>query len=423
MAAPDDKAQIPASEPPAPAPAVPEVAPETSRPSEAPAPPPPARREPTRRERRAAEKAEAKAKKRRPSRSASHPAVVIGSAIFTFLLFLAVGGGLLAWYGQQQYTAPGPLETEKVVFIPRGSGTRDIAEILEREGVVRNWMLFIASQQITHRGEQLHAGEYRFPPGISLSKVLDDMVEGRVVIHQVTIPEGLTSQQIVDRLNATDLLTGSPRVPQEGTLLPETYRITRGMRREEVLQRMATEQQKVVRDIWAKRDPTLPLKSPQELVILASIVEDETGKADERPKVAAVFINRLNKKMKLQSDPTIIYGIVGGKGSLGRPITRADISTPTAYNTYTIDGLPPGPIGNPGKEALAAVANPAKTDDLYFVADGTGGHAFAKTLEQHNRNVAKWREIEAAQKAAQPPAAAPAAPVTAPGAGVSTNAN
>ncbi len=422
MAAPDDKAQIPASEPPAPAPAAPEVAAETSRPSEPPAPPP-ARPAPTRRERREAEKAAAKAKKRRPSRSASHPAVVIGSAIFTFLLFLAVGGGLLAWYGQQQYSAPGPLETEKVVFIPRGSGTRDIAEILEREGVVRNWALFIASQQITHRGEQLHAGEYRFPPGISLSKVLDDMVEGRVVVHQVTIPEGLTSQQIVDRLNATDLLTGSPRVPQEGTLLPETYRITRGMRREEVLQRMAAEQQKVVRDIWAKRDPTLPLKSPQELVILASIVEDETGKADERPKVAAVFINRLNKKMKLQSDPTIIYGIVGGKGSLGRPITRADISTPTAYNTYTIDGLPPGPIGNPGKEALAAVANPAKTDDLYFVADGTGGHAFAKTLDQHNRNVAKWREIEAAQKAAQPPAAAPAAPVTAPGAGVSTNAN
>ncbi|MEW6123578.1 MAG: endolytic transglycosylase MltG [Pseudomonadota bacterium] len=365
--------------------------------------------------------APAKDKKNRPSRSASHPAVVIGSAIFTFLLFLAVGGGLLAWYGQRQYSAPGPLAAEKLVFIPRGSGTRDIAEILEREGVVRNWLLFLASQQITHRGEQLQAGEYLFPPAIPLSKVIEDMVEGRVVVHQVTIPEGLTTQQIVDRLNASDLLTGSPRMPQEGTLLPETYRITRGMRRDEVLTRMATEQQKVVRDIWAKRDPNLPLKSPQELVILASIVEEETGKPDERAKVAAVFINRLNKKMKLQSDPTIIYGISGGKGTLGRPITRTDISTPTAYNTYTIDGLPPGPIGNPGKDALAAVANPAKTDDLYFVADGTGGHAFAKTLDQHNRNVAKWREIEAAQKAAQP--AASGAPVTAPGAGSSTNAN
>lgn len=362
----------------------------------------------------------AKDKKNRPSRSASHPAVVIGSAIFTFLLFLAVGGGLLAWYGQRQYSAPGPLAAEKLVFIPRGSGTRDIAEILEREGVVRNWLLFLASQQITHRGEQLQAGEYLFPAGIPLSKVIEDMVEGRVVVHQVTIPEGLTSQQIVDRLNATDLLTGTPRTPQEGTLLPETYRITRGMRRDEVLTRMATEQQKVVRDIWAKRDPNLPLKSPQDLVILASIVEKETGKPDERAKVAAVFINRLNKKMKLQSDPTIIYGIAGGKGTLGRPITRTDISTPTAYNTYTIDGLPPGPIGNPGKDALTAVANPAKTDDLYFVADGTGGHAFAKTLDQHNRNVAKWREIEAAQKAAQP---ATPAPVTAPGAGSSTNAN
>lgn len=365
----------------------------------------------------------AKAARRRPSRSASHPAVVIGSAIFTFLLFLSVGGGLLAWYGQHQYSAPGPLTSEKLVFIPRGSGARDIAEILEREGVVRSWMLFLASQQITHRGEQLHAGEYLFPPGVPLSKVLDEMVEGHVVVHQVTIPEGLTSQQIVDRLNASDLLTGTPRTPQEGTLLPETYRITRGMRRDEVLARMAAEQQKVLRDIWAKRDPNLPLKSPQDLVILASIVEEETGKPDERPKVAAVFINRLNKKMKLQSDPTIIYGIAGGKGTLGRPITRTDIVTPTAYNTYTIDGLPPGPIGNPGKDALAAVANPAKTDDLYFVADGTGGHAFAKTLDQHNRNVAKWREIEAAQRAAQPPAQTTPPAVTAPGAGMSTNSN
>ncbi|WP_127088577.1 endolytic transglycosylase MltG [Aquabacter cavernae] len=410
MAAPDDKAPngapdvIPPAPEPAPAESTPAAAPQ-GKPAKA----------------RGKAPAPAKAKKSRPSRSASHPAVVIGSAIFTFLLFLAVGGGLVAWYGQRQYAAPGPLAAEKLVFIPRGSGTRDIAEILEREGVVRNWLLFLASQQITHRGEQLQAGEYLFPPAIPLSKVIDDLVEGRVVVHQVTIPEGLTSQQILDRLNGSELLTGTPRLPQEGTLLPETYRITRGMRRDEVLTRMAAEQQKVVRDVWAKRDPSIPLKSPQELVILASIVEEETGKSDERAKVAAVFINRLNKKMKLQSDPTIIYGIAGGKGTLGRSITRTDIVTPTAYNTYTIDGLPPGPIGNPGKEALAAVANPAKTDDLYFVADGTGGHAFAKTLDQHNRNVAKWREIEAAQRAAQPPATT--APVTAPGAGSSTNAN
>ncbi|OZA90723.1 MAG: hypothetical protein B7X76_03440 [Azorhizobium sp. 39-67-5] len=277
-------------------------------------------------------------------------------------------------------------------------------------------MFFLASQQLTRRGEQLQAGEYRFPPGVSLARVLDDMVEGKVIVHQVTIPEGLTSQQVLDRLNANELLTGNPRLPQEGTLLPETYRITRGMRRDEILTRMTTEQQKVVRELWEKRDPSIPLKSPQEMIILASIVEDETAKADERPRVAAVFINRLNRKMKLQSDPTIIYGIVGGKGSLGRAITRADISTPTPYNTYTIDGLPPGPIGNPGKDALAAVANPAKTKELYFVADGTGGHAFAETLEQHNRNVAKWREIEAARAAqpATPPANGAGTGTTAP---------
>lgn len=370
------------------------------------------------------QKAAEQAKKRRPSRGARHPAVVIGNAIFTILLFVAVGGGIAAWYGQQQYAAPGPLAQEKTVVIPRGSGTRDIAELLEREGIVKNWMLFVASQQIARRGEQLQAGEYEFPAGISIAKVLDTLIEGHVVNHQITIPEGLTTQQIIDRLNANDLLTGTPRMPQEGTLLPETYRVTRGMKRDDLIARMSADQQKLVRDLWAKRDPSLPLKSPQEMVVLASIVEEETGKGDERPKVAAVFINRLNRKMKLQSDPTIIYGIVGGKGTLGRSITRTDISTATPYNTYTIDGLPPGPIGNPGKDALAAVANPAKTRDLYFVADGTGGHAFAETLEQHNRNVAKWREIEASQRANQgaAPAAAPAAPpASAPGAGTGTN--
>ncbi len=239
-----------------------------------------------------------------------------------------------------------------MVFIPRGSGTRDISDILEREGVVRNGLFFLASQQLTRRGEQLQAGEYRFPPGVSIARVLDDMVEGKVIVHQVTIPEGLTSQQILDRLNANELLTGNPRLPQEGTLLPETYRITRGMKREEVLARMTAEQQKVVRELWEKRDPSLPLKSPQEMVILASIVEDETAKADERPRVAGVFINRLNRKMKLQSDPTIIYGIVGGKGSLGRPITRATFRRPPPTIPTRSTACPPAPsaipAGSPG---------------------------------------------------------------------------
>ncbi|MFG1461371.1 endolytic transglycosylase MltG [Xanthobacter sp. DSM 24535] len=335
------------------------------------------------------------AAKKRPSRGARHPAVVIGSAIFTILLFVTVGGGLVAWYGQLKYAAPGPLAAEKNVLIPRGQGARDIAELLERQGVIDNWLLFMVAQQLAHRGQPLQAGEYIFKPHVPLEAVLDAMAEGRVVQHQITIPEGLTTQQIVERLTNSELLTGTPRMPLEGTLLPETYRVVRGMSRDEVLKRMAADQQKLVRDLWASRSPDLPLRTPQDMVILASIVEKETGKPDERSKVAAVFINRLNRKMRLQSDPTIIYGIVGGKGVLGRPITRADIVNPTPYNTYAIDGLPPGPIGNPGRDSLAAVANPAKTKDLYFVADGTGGHVFAETLDQHNRNVARWREIEA----------------------------
>lgn len=356
-------------------------------------------------------------KPKRRSRGANHPAVAIGSAIFTLLLFLAVGGGLTAWYGRLAFEGPGPLKVEKNVLIPRGQGLRDISDLLEREGVIRNWLVFVIGQQFTHRGEALKAGEYIFKPGVTMPAVLDAMVEGRVVQHQITIPEGLTSQQVVDRLNDSDLLSGPTRVPLEGTLLPETYAVVRGQPRQDIIKRMSADQQKVVADIWAKRAPDLPLKSPEELVILASIVEKETGKSDERAHVAAVFVNRLNRKMRLQSDPTIIYGIVGGKGSLGRPITRADISTPTPYNTYAIDGLPPGPIGNPGKSSLAAVANPMKSKDLFFVADGTGGHVFAETLEQHNRNVARWREIEADAKTkaatpAAPPAAAPAAPAT-----------
>lgn len=386
--------------PPTPAPASPEdVAARAAPVEEAPAPPSrkgaPPKATPKTPSGRKPVKSKPMDPKKRPSRGARHPAVVIGSGVFTFLLFLAVGGGLAAWYGQMKYTAPGPLQSEKTVLIPRGSGGRDIAEILEREGVVDNWALFVASQQIARRGEPLKAGEYVFPPRISIADVLDQMVAGKVVQHQVTIPEGLTSAQVVERLMANDLLAGTPRVPQEGTLLPETYNVVRGMRRDELLARMAADQQKVVKELWEKRAPDLPLKSPQEMIILASIVEKETGKPDERARVAAVFINRLNRKMRLQSDPTIIYGIVGGKGSLGRPISRTDIATATPYNTYAIDGLPPGPIANPGRDALAAVANPAKTKDLYFVADGTGGHAFAETLEQHNRNVARWREIEA----------------------------
>ena len=221
------------------------------------------------------------------------------------------------------------------------------------------------------------------------------LVEGKVVQHSVTIPEGLTSEQIISRLTDNDLFSGTIReVPREGTMLPETYKFPRGTTREQVIQRMQAAQKRLVAEIWDHRSPDVPLKSPEQLVTLASIVEKETGKADERSRVAAVFVNRLQKKMKLQSDPTIIYGLVGGKGTLGRPIKRSEITQPSPYNTYTIDGLPPGPIANPGRASLEAAANPARTRDLFFVADGTGGHAFSELLDAHQKNVAKLRAIE-----------------------------
>jgi UPF0755 protein len=261
-----------------------------------------------------------------------------------------------------------------------------------------------------------------------MSDVVATMVEGRVVMHQVSLPEGLTSQQIVARLMDDDVLTGDIKeVPREGSLLPDTYNFARGTTREQMIQRMQQAQQRFLRDVWDHRAPDLPVKTPDQLVTLASIVEKETGKPDERTRVAAVFVNRLNRKMRLQSDPTIIYGLVGGKGTLGRPIMKSEIEQPTAYNTYVIDGLPPGPITNPGRAALEAAANPARTRDLYFVADGTGGHAFSDSYDQHQKNVAHLRSIETDQKdqapldaqmappagapaAAAPPAAAAAAP-------------
>jgi len=214
-------------------------------------------------------------------------------------------------------------------------------------------------------------------------------------------------------------------IPREGTLLPETYKFPRGTTREQVIQRMQQAQKRVVAEIWERRSPDVPLKSPEQLITLASIVEKETGKADERSRVAAVFVNRLKQKIKLQSDPTIIYGLVGGKGTLGRPIKRSEITQPSPYNTYVIDGLPPGPISNPGRASLEAAANPARTRDLYFVADGTGGHTFTETYDQHQKNVAKLRAMEKQVQNdtvepaddAQTPAAAPAAPEAPPATG------
>ena len=228
-----------------------------------------------------------------------------------------------------------------------------------------------------------------------MNDIENELIAHRVIRYKITIPEGLTSEQIVDRLREDTVLTGDVReTPREGSLMPDTYFFERGDTRLSILSRMAKIQAKTVEDVWKTRAPDLPIRSPWEMVTLASIVEKETGKTEERPRVAGVFINRLDKHMRLASDPTIVYGLALGKGTLGRSITKADLNQPTPYNTYLIEGLPPGPICNPGKAALEAVAKPARSKDLYFVADGTGGHAFAETLDQHNKNVARWRQIE-----------------------------
>lgn len=347
-----------------------------------------------------------------PSRRARHPIVIVGNAIFTILLLLAVVVGGAVVYGSQQFGAPGPLDRERTVNIPPRTGLRDMADLLQREGVISNSTFFVMGAVVLGATDKMKAGEYVFEKGASMDDVLETIISGKSIQHQVTIAEGLTTQQIIQRLNDAEVLSGPiQKIPPEGSLLPETYRVTRGTTREQLLQRMAEAKRRLVNEIWARRASDLPIKDINEFITLASIVEKETAVASERTRVAGVFVNRLNKRMRLQSDPTIIYGIVGGKGSLGRSLTRADIDQPTPYNTYTIPALPPGPIANPGRASLEAVANPSRTNDLYFVADGTGGHVFAETYEQHLRNVARWRDFQRGQKDKAPPDAVPPASV------------
>jgi UPF0755 protein len=347
---------------------------------------------------------------KRPSARARHPVVVAGSALFTLILVAALGAGLALSFGKQRFEAPGPLAQDKIVNIPRGAGVRDISDILQREGVIDQPWVFIGSVWVRKAREDLKFGEYQFPKQASLSDVINVITSGKVIQHQITVAEGLTSEQIVARLMEDEVLTGNIKeIPKEGSLLPETYNFTRGTSREQIIQRMQHEHNRLVQEIWERRSPDLPIETPEQLVTLASIVEKETGKPEERRRVAAVFVNRLKQKMKLQSDPTIIYGIVGGKGTLGRAITRSDLDLKTRYNTYVIDGLPPGPIANPGKASLEAAASPWRTKELFFVADGTGGHTFSETLDQHNKGVARLRQIEAQQKDAKDPAADPQA--------------
>lgn len=342
----------------------------------------------------------------RPRRSARARGALV--RFFNFLLTVALVGAIvfvgLIWYGKTEFEAPGPLAEAKTYVVEPGSTFSSIMPDLEKAGIIpRQGPLgvFIRGVRASGKGRALKAGEFGFKPGMSMRDVMMELTEGRAIEYALTFPEGWTSNRIIERIAFDKTLVGDvPPEPPEGSLMPSTYSFPRGTTREQVIQRMQDEQRKALAKVWAGRVEGLPLKSPEELVILASIVEKETGVAGERAHVASVFINRLRKGMRLETDPTIIYGIWGGKG---KPkdrggLRRSEIDRKTAYNTYQIDGLPPTPIANPGLASMEAVANPLETDDLFFVADGTGGHAFAKTLKEHNANVAKWRKIEAQRK-------------------------
>ena len=324
------------------------------------------------------------------------------SALLSFVLvgvFVGVAAFVAVLLAERR---AGPLTEDKTVVLTREDDDGPIADQLEKAGVIDNSMIFSIMAAFDGARNALKRGEYKFPAAVSMRDVEDMLAHHRVVKHKLSIPEGLTSDQIVDRLRDSDLLIGDIKeTPREGSLFPDTYVFERGDSRNALIAHMAADMTKAVAAAWAKRAPDLPVKSPGELVTLASIVEKETGRSDERPRVASVFVNRLQKHMKLQSDPTIVYGLAFGKGTLGHSITKAELQEATPYNTYFIDGLPPGPICNPGRAAMEAVANPSHTHDLYFVADGTGGHAFAETLDQHQKNVTHWRQIEKEAKDAK----------------------
>jgi UPF0755 protein len=331
----------------------------------------------------------------RPPRKPRRMGLSSLSGLLTFVLLGAlVTVGALAWL-MKEARSPGPLAADKVVMIVREDDAGSIADQLERAGVIDSAIWFNILTLLDGNRGALKRGEYEFKAAVSMNEIENELIAHHVVRYKLTIPEGLTSEEVVDRLREDPVLIGEIREPpREGSLMPDTYYFERGDTRLSILSRMAKVQARTVDEIWKERSPDLPIKSPGEMVTLASIVEKETGKPEERPRVAGVFVNRLEKHMRLESDPTIVYGLAQGKGTLGRSITRADLNQSTPYNTYIIEGLPPGPICNPGKAALEAVANPARGKDLYFVADGTGGHAFAATLDQHQKNVAHWRQIE-----------------------------
>jgi UPF0755 protein len=318
------------------------------------------------------------------------PRVIIALAVVALIVATA-----FAWM-VNAFNRPGPLTAETTVVIEPGAGLATVTNRLADAGVIADHLLFRLGVRVLGDARGLRAGEYAFGPGASMRSVVASLAVGRTIDRRLTIPEGLTSAAIVELIAAAPALSGTlDAVPEEGTLLPETYHYTYGDSRAELVARMQQAMAGTLAELWPKRSAGLPLVLAEQAVILASIVEKETGIAAERPRVAAVFINRLKRGMPLQADPTIAYGLALEGAAPGRALTRADLARRSPYNTYLQRGLPPTPIANPGRASLEAVLNPAETDELYFVADGSGGHAFARTLEEHNRNVAKWRRRQA----------------------------
>ena len=307
------------------------------------------------------------------------------------LILLAALAGFL----YREAVRPGPSPAAVTLILPRGAGLAAIAAALADNHVARQGVFVMAAALALHDARDLKAGEYRFPAAISIVAALDLLREGRVVVHRLTVPEGTTMAEVMRLLKAAYGLQGPlPPTPPEGSILPETYDYRYGDSRAALLKRMAKAMTETLARLWQTRAPGLALTSPEQAVILASIVEKETALPAERPHIAGVFLNRLKLGMRLQSDPTVAYGITLGQHPLGRPLTRADLDADTPYNTYRIVGLPPQAIDNPGQASLAAVMQPQATSDLYFVANGSGGHAFAATLAEHERKVRAWRKIE-----------------------------
>ena len=326
---------------------------------------------------------------------------MVRRAVASLCLVLGVAilvGAAAALWGYDQFTRSGPASTAITVVLERGAGVSRIAGRLAEAGVIINPNVFVIGARLSGAGHALKAGEYRIPAGASMHDVMRLLREGDTVVRRLTVPEGLATAAIFRLLDDTGGLTGEPGpMPPEGALLPETYHFSYGDRRAVLVVRMREAMAETLAELWAERVPGLPLNSPEEALVLASIVEKETGLASERAHIAGVFINRLRRGMRLQSDPTVAYALTRGARPLARPLSRTDLDVASPYNTYRVAGLPPAPISNPGRAAIQATVQPLDTKDLYFVADGSGGHAFARTLGEHQRNVRHWRRIKRGQ--------------------------